>query len=105
MMRQNRTPDLAAKANRRAQRRFRAMVTAHVYADPTDHRTVLYTQAERLLDTIRGDEAEFELDAAHDAADWRYAVMTGDYAAGVELPDVPLAFTVDLGDHFAGMAS
>lgn len=96
------TADLVTRANRRAQRRFRAMVTTHTYANPTDHRTQLYVQAERLLDALRGEQADFDLDAAHDAADWRFAVMTGDYAAGVALPDVPVA---DPGCHYAGMAS
>lgn len=94
------TAELVTKANRRAQRRFRAMVITHVYANPTDHRTQLYVQAERLLDTLRGQQADADLDAAHDAADWRLAVMTGEY-----VPDVPLAMTPDPGDWFAGMAS
>ena len=80
------TADLVTRANRRAQRRFRAMVTTHTYANPTDHRTQLYVHAERLLDRLKGEQADFDLAAAHDAGDWRLAAMTGEY-----VPDVPLA--------------
>lgn len=93
------------RAHARAQRRFHEMAAAQVYGDPTDRRTRLYVQAERLIDRLRGEPLEFDIDAAHDAADWRMAVMTGDYAAGVVLPDVPLAMTPDPGDWYAGMAS
>ena len=80
------------RAHARAQRRFHEMAAAQVYGDPTDRRTRLYVQAERLIDRLRGEPVEFDIDSAHDVADWRFAVMTGDYAAGVALPDVPLAF-------------
>lgn len=58
-----------------------------------------YQRAEAVHQRLRGDitDAERLEAAAHDAADWRMAVATGDYTAAVGLPDVPLA---DPGDWF-----
>lgn len=93
---------IVRKANNRAQRRFHAMAVAQVYHDPTDRRTRLYVQAERLLAVLRGErQAAAAFDAAEDAM-WRaYAAGLEDAAVSIDaLPDVPLARTPDPGDHF-----
>jgi hypothetical protein len=84
------------KADRRAQRRLRQVLIAHTYADPTDHRTVLYAQAERLLRNLMGEEHPDLMESM----EWRMVNEMGDYTAGLELPDVPLALTPDPGDWF-----
>lgn len=79
------------KADRRAQRRLRRVLVDHTYSDPTDHRTVLYHQAERLLDRLKGERG-FE------SAVWRVVVETASYS-----PDEGESFdplTPDPGDHF-----
>lgn len=75
------------KADRRAQRRLRRVLVDHTYSDPTDHRTRLYHESERLLDRLKGE-------TGYESAAWRVAVIEGEYAP-----------SEDLGDHFAGMAS
>lgn len=94
---------ILTRAHNRAQRRLHSMVEAQVYGDPTDRRTRLYVQAERLIDRLRGEPSEFDLDVL---AEWRLVASTGDYSAGLGLPDVPLAaLAIEMGDIFAGMAS
>lgn len=87
------------KANLRAQRRLRAYLD-----DPSPARWELYVESEDRYDDLRGLPrlaSRADVDAAHDAADWRLAEMTGDYTAGVGvLPDVPLALMPDPGDHY-----
>lgn len=48
---------IVERAHARAQRRFRHMLTDQTYGDPTNRRTVLYVQAERLVDALLGEMA------------------------------------------------
>lgn len=62
---------IIGRANTRAQRRFAAMLDAHVIADPWARETRLYAQAERLMDSLieqaRWEHAKAELDAVLEA--------------------------------------
>jgi len=82
------------KADRRAQRRLRRVLTEHTYSDPTDHRTRLYHESERLLDRLKGEPS-------FDAAAWRVTVIEGEYAFD---PSEGESFdpirTPDSGDHY-----
>ena len=84
-------------ANRRAQRRLRAVLDANAGHDPGHRTTRLYWQSERLLDALKGEPS-------FDAMDWRTAALTGSYDPSEgeshdPLPDIPLAMTPDPGDH------
>ena len=81
-------------ANRRAQRRLRAVLDANAGHDPGHRTTRLYWQSERLLDALKGEPS-------FDAMDWRTAALTGSYpidgTSHDPLPDIALA---DPGDVF-----
>lgn len=49
------------RANDRAQRRFRRMLTDATYSDPTARATRLYVEAERLIDRLHGEAPMFTL--------------------------------------------
>lgn len=63
---------LLTRANRRAQRRLRALIIARTYSDMDSRESRLYTQAERLVDTLQveseweREKAEFDLLLAQD---------------------------------------
>lgn len=63
---------LLTKAHARAQRRLRAMVIAKAYPDPQARETRLYTQAERLVDSLlveatwEARKAELDYAMTHD---------------------------------------
>ena len=87
-------------ANRRAQRRLRAVLVEQTYNDPGHRTTTLYHQSERLVDRLKGDTAY----TLAESADWRTAALTGSYDPSEgeshdPLPDIPLAMTPDPGDH------
>jgi hypothetical protein len=84
---------ITLRAQERAQRRFRRMLDARSYGDPTSRTTRLYVQAERLIDRLRGEEDAFELnmravDARMDALHEATHADLDDLAA---FPDIPLA--------------
>ena len=66
------------RANRRAQRRLRNLVVARTYSDMGSRESRLYTQAERLVDSLQV-EADWERSKA--ALD---ALMTADHDYHVE---------------------